>query len=91
MLIITGRSAYCDAQLPPENLREFLPRLIPVLHKPFIHLLPYFLQSRTTFFKPLVKPFQVLVSNMAYADDDESLAEAEVTLMGCFVLMGNLD
>lgn len=24
-------SAYCDAQLPPENLREFLPRLIPVL------------------------------------------------------------
>ncbi|KAJ7001521.1 transportin-1-like isoform X2 [Populus alba x Populus x berolinensis] len=41
-------SAYCDAQLPPENLREFLPRLIPVL-----------------------------LSNMAYADDDESLAEAE--------------
>lgn len=25
------RSAYCDAQLPPENLREFLPRLIPVI------------------------------------------------------------
>ncbi|CAM8901663.1 unnamed protein product [Rhodiola kirilowii] len=24
-------SAYCDAQLPPENLREYLPRLIPVL------------------------------------------------------------
>ncbi|XP_057974190.1 transportin-1 [Malania oleifera] len=24
-------SAYCDAQLPPENLQEFLPRLIPVL------------------------------------------------------------
>lgn len=24
------RSAYCDAQLPPENLREYLPRLIPV-------------------------------------------------------------
>ncbi|XP_022985794.1 transportin-1-like [Cucurbita maxima] len=24
-------SAYCDAQLPPENLREFLPRLIPAL------------------------------------------------------------
>ncbi|KAK6912250.1 Importin-beta, N-terminal domain [Dillenia turbinata] len=24
-------SAYCDAQLPPESLREFLPRLIPVL------------------------------------------------------------
>ncbi|XP_011046641.1 PREDICTED: transportin-1-like [Populus euphratica] len=41
-------SAYCDAQLPPEHLREFLPRLIPVL-----------------------------LSNMAYADDDESLAEAE--------------
>ncbi|GAB4850714.1 Transportin-1 [Ancistrocladus abbreviatus] len=41
-------SAYCDAQLPPENLREFLPRLIPIL-----------------------------LSNMAYAYDDESLAEAE--------------
>ncbi|CAN1276351.1 TRN1 [Linum perenne] len=41
-------SAYCDTQLPPENLREFLPRLIPVL-----------------------------LSNMVYADDDESLAEAE--------------
>ncbi|KAJ7967125.1 transportin 1 [Quillaja saponaria] len=41
-------SAYCDAQLPPENLREFLPRLIPVL-----------------------------LSNMVYADDDESLVEAE--------------
>ncbi|XP_061337439.1 transportin-1 isoform X2 [Gastrolobium bilobum] len=41
-------SAYCDAQLPPENLREFLPRLIPIL-----------------------------LSNMAYADDDESLVEAE--------------
>ncbi|XP_015059174.1 transportin-1 isoform X2 [Solanum pennellii] len=41
-------SAYCDAQLPPENLREFLPRLIPVL-----------------------------LSNMVYADDDESLLEAE--------------
>ncbi|KAH8498074.1 hypothetical protein H0E87_017119 [Populus deltoides] len=41
-------SAYCNAQLPLENLREFLPRLIPVL-----------------------------LSNMAYADDDESLAEAE--------------
>ncbi|KAL6346911.1 hypothetical protein AAG906_003028 [Vitis piasezkii] len=41
-------SAYCDAQLPLENLREFLPRLIPVL-----------------------------LSNMAYAEDDESLAEAE--------------
>ncbi|XVE67197.1 hypothetical protein DITRI_Ditri08aG0140800 [Diplodiscus trichospermus] len=24
-------SAYCDAQLPPENLREYLPRLIPIL------------------------------------------------------------
>ncbi|XP_070052918.1 transportin-1-like isoform X2 [Nicotiana tomentosiformis] len=42
-------SAYCDApQLPPENLRELLPRLIPVL-----------------------------LSNMVYADDDESLLEAE--------------
>ncbi|OWM80444.1 transportin-1 [Punica granatum] len=41
-------SAYCDAQLPPENLREFLPRLIPVL-----------------------------LSNMAYAEDDESLVDAE--------------
>nr|AAC64225.1 putative transportin [Arabidopsis thaliana] len=41
-------SAYCDAQLPPENLKEFLPRLIPVL-----------------------------LENMAYADDDESLLDAE--------------
>ncbi|CAO2821247.1 unnamed protein product [Amaranthus hypochondriacus] len=41
-------SAYCDAQLPPVNLKEFLPRLIPVL-----------------------------LSNMVYADDDESLNEAE--------------
>ncbi|XP_018440559.1 transportin-1 isoform X2 [Raphanus sativus] len=41
-------SAYCDAQLPTENLKEFLPRLIPVL-----------------------------LSNMAYADNDESLLEAE--------------
>ncbi|XP_073027371.1 transportin-1-like isoform X2 [Primulina eburnea] len=41
-------STYCEAELPPENLREFLPRLIPVL-----------------------------LSNMAYADDDESLLEAE--------------
>ncbi|KAA8535967.1 hypothetical protein F0562_028445 [Nyssa sinensis] len=24
-------SAYCEAQLPPDNLREFLPRLVPVL------------------------------------------------------------
>ncbi|CAA2978901.1 transportin-1 isoform X2 [Olea europaea subsp. europaea] len=42
-------SVYCEADLPPENLREFLPRLIPVL-----------------------------LSNMAYADDDESLVDAEV-------------
>uniref|UniRef100_M4F875 Transportin-1 n=1 Tax=Brassica campestris TaxID=3711 RepID=M4F875_BRACM len=41
-------SAYCDAQLPSENLKELLPRLIPVL-----------------------------LSNMAYADDDESLLDAE--------------
>ncbi|KAJ0011130.1 hypothetical protein Pint_34242 [Pistacia integerrima] len=41
-------SAYCDAQLPPENLKEFLPRLLPVL-----------------------------LSNMVYADDDESLLEVE--------------
>lgn len=41
-------SAYCDAQLPPQNLVEFLPRLIPVL-----------------------------LSNMMYTDDDESLVEAE--------------
>ncbi|XP_076900422.1 transportin-1-like [Bidens hawaiensis] len=41
-------SAYCEASLPPENLRPFLPRLIPVL-----------------------------LSNMAYADDDESLLDAE--------------
>ncbi|KAL0677161.1 hypothetical protein Bca4012_005142 [Brassica carinata] len=41
-------SAYCDAQLPPDNLKELLPRLIPVL-----------------------------LSNMAYADDDESLFDAE--------------
>ncbi|KAL7206996.1 hypothetical protein ACSBR2_019648 [Camellia fascicularis] len=41
-------SAYCETQLPPENLREFLPRLIPVL-----------------------------LSNMVYADDDESLVDAE--------------
>lgn len=41
-------SAYCDANLPPEGLREFLPRLIPVL-----------------------------LSNMVYADDDESLGDAE--------------
>ncbi|GMG98868.1 hypothetical protein Nepgr_000708 [Nepenthes gracilis] len=41
-------SAYCDARLPPENLREFLPQLIPVL-----------------------------LSNMAYAADDESLVDTE--------------
>ncbi|KAF8112704.1 hypothetical protein N665_0062s0053 [Sinapis alba] len=41
-------STYCDAQLPPDNLKELLPRLIPVL-----------------------------LSNMAYADDDESLLDAE--------------
>ncbi|XP_010910681.1 transportin-1 isoform X2 [Elaeis guineensis] len=41
-------SAYCDANLPPDGLREFLPRLIPVL-----------------------------MSNMVYADDDESLVNAE--------------
>ncbi|CAA0820530.1 Transportin-1 [Striga hermonthica] len=41
-------SAYCEAELPPENLREFLPRLIPIL-----------------------------LSNMEYTDDDESLLEAE--------------
>ncbi|PIN01121.1 Karyopherin (importin) beta 1 [Handroanthus impetiginosus] len=41
-------SAYCEAELPAENLSEFLPRLIPIL-----------------------------LSNMAYADDDESLIEAE--------------
>ncbi|KAL6211175.1 hypothetical protein ACLB2K_016402 [Fragaria x ananassa] len=41
-------SAYCEAQLPPEILREFLPRLIPIL-----------------------------LSNMAYAEDDESLVDAE--------------
>ncbi|KAF7127709.1 hypothetical protein RHSIM_Rhsim11G0193600 [Rhododendron simsii] len=41
-------SAYCETQLPPENLREFLPRLIPVL-----------------------------LSNMVYADDDESLVDVE--------------
>ncbi|CBI18918.3 hypothetical protein VitviT2T_026981 [Vitis vinifera] len=41
-------STYCEAQLDPELLREFLPHLIPVL-----------------------------LSNMAYAEDDESLADAE--------------
>ncbi|XP_041014474.1 transportin-1-like [Juglans microcarpa x Juglans regia] len=41
-------SAYCDAQLPLGNLREFLPRLVPVL-----------------------------LSNMVYADDDESIVDAE--------------
>ncbi|MFS8022609.1 putative armadillo-like helical protein [Helianthus anomalus] len=43
-LIEVRASAYCEAPLPPENLRVFLPRLIPVL-----------------------------LSNMAYADDHESL------------------
>ncbi|XP_038975247.1 transportin-1 isoform X2 [Phoenix dactylifera] len=41
-------SAYCDANLPPDGFREFLPRLIPVL-----------------------------MSNMVYADDDESLVDLE--------------
>lgn len=41
-------SAYCDANLPPDGLRDVLPRLIPVL-----------------------------LSNMVYADDDESLYDAE--------------
>ncbi|KAL7237320.1 hypothetical protein ACSBR2_003583 [Camellia fascicularis] len=41
-------SAYCEAELPPENLREFLPHLIPIL-----------------------------LSNMVYADDDESLVVSE--------------
>ncbi|KAI3790407.1 hypothetical protein L2E82_03415 [Cichorium intybus] len=42
------RSAYCEAPLPPEILRAYLPRLIPFL-----------------------------LSNMAYAEDDESLLDAE--------------
>ncbi|KAF2324731.1 hypothetical protein GH714_016541 [Hevea brasiliensis] len=42
------RSAYGEAQLNPELLREFLQRLIPIL-----------------------------LSNMVYADDDESLIDAE--------------
>lgn len=41
-------SAYCEAHLRHENLREFLPRLIPVL-----------------------------LSNMVYDDDDESIHDAE--------------
>ncbi|KAG6408037.1 hypothetical protein SASPL_131039 [Salvia splendens] len=41
-------SAYCEAELPPENLQEFLPRLLPIL-----------------------------LSHMAYSDDDESIVEAE--------------
>ncbi|THG00583.1 hypothetical protein TEA_008251 [Camellia sinensis var. sinensis] len=41
-------SAYCGTELPPENLREFLPHLIPIL-----------------------------LSNMVYADDDESLVVSE--------------
>ncbi|WOL18764.1 transportin-1 [Canna indica] len=41
-------SAYCEGNLPPDGLREYLPHLIPVL-----------------------------LSNMAYADDDETLFDAE--------------
>ncbi|KAK9132591.1 hypothetical protein Scep_012119 [Stephania cephalantha] len=41
-------SVFCEAQMRPDSLREFLPRLIPVL-----------------------------LSNMAYAEDDESLVDAE--------------
>ncbi|XP_072991613.1 transportin-1 isoform X1 [Typha latifolia] len=41
-------SAYCDGNMPPDGLREFLPRLIPIL-----------------------------LSNMVYAEDDESLFDAE--------------
>jgi transportin-1 len=44
-------STFCEAQLPQEMLREFLPRLI-----------------------------SVLLSNMVYAEDDEALLEAEVSL-----------
>lgn len=29
-IIKSFRSAYCDVSMPPEGLREFLPRLIPV-------------------------------------------------------------
>ncbi|OVA15964.1 HEAT [Macleaya cordata] len=42
-------SAYCEAQLQSDSLREFLPRLIPVL-----------------------------LSNMVYTEDDESLVDADV-------------
>ncbi|CAL9074954.1 unnamed protein product [Musa acuminata var. zebrina] len=41
-------SAYCDGNLPPDGLREYLPCLIPIL-----------------------------LSNMAYAEDDETLFDAE--------------
>ncbi|WOL11529.1 transportin-1 [Canna indica] len=41
-------SAYCDGNLPPDGLREYLPRLI-----------------------------LILMSNMAYAEDDETLFDAE--------------
>ncbi|URD95428.1 hypothetical protein MUK42_30808 [Musa troglodytarum] len=41
-------SAYCDGNLPPDGLREYVPRLIPIL-----------------------------LSNMAYAEDDETLFDAE--------------
>lgn len=30
--LMIDRSAYCDAQLPLENLKIFLPRLIPVCY-----------------------------------------------------------
>ncbi|KAG6407999.1 hypothetical protein SASPL_131001 [Salvia splendens] len=42
-------SAYCEAELPPENLQEFLPRLLPIL-----------------------------LSNMAYSDDDESIEDGSL-------------
>ncbi|KAJ8490368.1 hypothetical protein OPV22_012089 [Ensete ventricosum] len=41
-------SAYCDGNLPPDGLRDYLPRLIPIL-----------------------------LSNMAYAEDDETLFDTE--------------
>ncbi|KAK9150951.1 hypothetical protein Syun_009260 [Stephania yunnanensis] len=47
-LLNQNRSVFCEAQLRPDSLREFLPHLIPVL-----------------------------LSNMAYAEDDESLVDAE--------------
>ncbi|KAI9122774.1 hypothetical protein K1719_005663 [Acacia pycnantha] len=42
-------SAYCDAQLPPENLREFLPRLIPMMMNQSLKLrkmVPYLIEIR---------------------------------------------